>query len=281
MIEPQILDHLRCPSCRQGRLELGARRRPDLVCRECDTRYPIVDGIPDLIAPEREPTPGRYRTESLENFIAGVYDFVAPIMSMAIWRCSPLRYVDHENRALGRAQGGLYVEAPIGTGVALAPVVADYHDTLIVGIDKSWNMLYKAQRRLRKLAAPFQLVRADYHALPLATGAVQSLQSLNGLHGFMDRVAVLDEFHRCLADDGFFSGSALVRAQTDVADALIERYERHGIYPMLRSPEYLLQQVRGAHFHDVHFETHGAVMFFDGRPDAQGTSDEQRRALPG
>ena len=172
--------------------------------------------------------------------------------------------MDHENRALGRAQGGLYVEAPIGTGVALAPVVAPHHDTLIVGIDKSWNRLFKAQKRLRNIPADFQLIRADYHNLPLQTGAVRSLQSLNGLHGFPDRDAALDEFHRCLEPGGYFSGSALVRSRPDVADAVVIRYERYGIYPMLRSPEFLLQQMRSTYFEDLHFETHGAVMFFTG-----------------
>ena len=264
MIRPEVLEKLRCPSCFGPGLELGSRRRPDLVCVDCDTHYPIIDGIPDLVAPDEAPNPGSYRTETLENVIAGIYDFVAPVMSVAIWRCSPLRYVDHENRALGRARGGVYVAAPIGTGVALAPLVAEHHGSLIIGIDKSWNMLFKAKKRLQDIPADFQLIRADYHNLPLRKGVARSLQSLNGLHGFTDRVGTLREFHRCLEDDGFFSGSALVRAQTDVADAVLVRYERYGIYPMLRCPEFLLQQMRSTYFENVHFETCGAVMFFSG-----------------
>ncbi len=280
MIRRQILEKLCCPTCRGPELTLGSGRRPDLICSDCSTRYPIIDGIPDLVAPEESVDPGSYRTETLENVIAGVYDFVAPVLSMAIWRCSPIRYVDHENRALGRAQGGVYVEAPIGTGVALAPVVAKHHDALIFGFDKSWNMLRKAQKRLRNIPADHQLIRADYHNLPLKDGVVRSLQSLNGLHGFMNRTAVLSEFHRCLETGGFFSGSTLVRSQADVADAFVERYERYGIYPMLRSPEYLLQQVRSTFFEDVHFETHGAVMFFHGKKsaDAETAIEEESSA---
>lgn len=265
MIHRDVLDRLRCPSCSGPQLTLGSGRRPDLVCPDCQTRYPIVNGIPDLVVPEKSNQPGSYRTETLSNVIAGVYDFVVPFMSMAVWRCSPLRYVDHENRALGRAQGGVYLEAPIGTGIALAPVVAPHHDALIIGVDKSWKMLFKAKKRLEGIPAPFQLIRADCANLPLKSQSVRSLQSLNGLHGFTDRVSVLSEYHRCLEKDGTFSGSCLVRAQTDVADALLERYERYGIYPMLRSPEFLLQEVRSAFFDEVRFETHGAVMFFHGQ----------------
>ena len=268
MIRREVLEKLFCPSCRGPELTLGSGRRPDLICSDCDTRYPIIDGIPDLVVPEESLNPGSYRTETLENVIAGVYDFIAPVLSMAIWRCSPLRYIDHENRALGRAQGGVYVEAPVGTGVALAPIVAEHHDALIFGFDKSWNMLFKAKKRLRNIPTDFQLIRADYHNLPLKSGVVRSLQSLNGLHGFMNRNAVLAEFHRCLEPQGFFSGSTLVRSQADVADAFVEQYERYGIYPMLRGPEFLLQQVRSTAFEDVHFETHGAVMFFHGKKGA-------------
>ncbi|RAL24003.1 hypothetical protein DL240_06510 [Lujinxingia litoralis] len=259
-------------------MTLGSGRRPDLVCQSCQTRYPIVDGIPDLVAPEATPAPGSYRTETLANVIAGVYDFVAPVMSMAIWRCSPLRYVDHENRALGRARGGVYLEAPIGTGVALAPSLASYHDGLVLGIDKSWKMLARAKKRLEKSGARFQLIRADVNAIPLKGGVVRSLQSLNGLHGFTDRVGALAEFHRCLEPGGYFSGSTLVRAQTDMADAVLERYERYGIYPMLRSPEFLLQEVGAADFDRLHFETHGAVMFFSAertRADDDRTSGDE------
>lgn len=279
MIRPEVLEKLCCPSCTNAPVTLGSGRHPELVCEQCGHHYPIVDGIPDMVAPDREPNPGSYRTETLANVIAGVYDFVAPIMSLAIWRCSPLRYVDHENRALGRAQGGVYLAAPIGTGVTLAPVVAPHHDALILGVDKSWNMLFKAKKRLEDISANVQLIRADCNQLPIRDGAVRSLQSLNGLHGFTDRSATLEEFHRCLEDDGFFSGSSLIRAQTDVADAFLERYERYGIYPMLRSPEYLLQEVRSSAFEKVHFETYGAVMFFSGeKTDAVSTTDETGEA---
>ncbi len=274
MLRRNVLEQLCCPSCdHDAEMTLGSRRRPDLVCEDCGQHYPIIDGIPDLVAPDNEPNPGSYRTETLANVIAGVYDFVAPLMSMAIWRCSPLRYVDHENRALGRAQGGVYAEVPIGTGIALGPVVAPHHDALILGIDKSWNMLHKAKQRLEDIPADYQLIRADYTNLPLRTGAVRSLQSLNGLHGFTDRAGVLAEFHRCLEDDGFFSGSALVRTQTDVADAFLEQYERYGIYPMLRSPEFLLREVRSTRFEEVRFETYGAVMFFTGEKTLPSPTD--------
>jgi len=44
------LDRLVCPSCHSGlRLDANA-----VVCVGCTIRYPIVDGLPILIAPRKE-----------------------------------------------------------------------------------------------------------------------------------------------------------------------------------------------------------------------------------
>lgn len=267
MLSEKVLDVLRCPACFHPQLHLGSARRPHLVCEQCEATYPIIDGIPDLVAPNSSPAPGTYRTETVANVIAGVYDLVAPVMSTAIWRCSPLRYIDAENRALGRARGGVYVEAPVGTGLTLAPVIAPYHDVTILGIDKSWKMLRQAAKRLNQKGQKVQLIRGDCERLPLRDQSVKSLQSLNGLHTFNDRLKTLREFNRCLEEGAHFSGSALIRSQEDVADAFLERYERYGIYPMLRSPEFLIQEVRSTPFEGVRFETRGAVIFFTGQKD--------------
>ncbi|MFU8802325.1 MAG: methyltransferase domain-containing protein [Bradymonadaceae bacterium] len=265
MIAKEVLDVLRCPACFEPHLSLGSARRPQLVCEACETSYSIIDGIPDLVAPDSAPPPGNYRTETLLNVIAGVYDFVAPVMSMAVWRCSPLRYIDSENRALGRARGGVHLAAPIGTGLTLGPVVAPYHDVTIIGVDKSWKMLRIAKKRLRHVGSRVQLIRGDYERLPLRDASIKSLQSLNGLHTFNDRPATLLEFTRCLEPGAHFSGTALIRSQENVADAFLERYERYGIYPMLRSPEFLVQELQTSPLKTVRFETRGAVIFFTGQ----------------
>jgi hypothetical protein len=45
-IDPAILDLLACPAC-QGELRSEAQRA---VCASCGRAYPVVDGIPVLIA---------------------------------------------------------------------------------------------------------------------------------------------------------------------------------------------------------------------------------------
>jgi ubiquinone/menaquinone biosynthesis C-methylase UbiE/uncharacterized protein YbaR (Trm112 family) len=262
MISPNVFDCLRCPSCGDEELHLGSGRRPEVVCESCAHAYPIIDGIADMKAPDSAPAPGEYRTETLFNLIAGVYDIVAPAMSLGVWRCSPLRYVDLQNQALGRANGGILVAAPIGTGVVLNSVLADYHDITIIGFDQSWKMLRQAQERFEGSSHDLHLIRADYESLPLRDDVADVVQSLNGLHTFTDRNAILAEFVRCLKPEGLLTGTALVRGQESMADTVLDRYERYGVYPLLRTAEFLRRELAEQPLVELNFETHGAVMFY-------------------
>ncbi len=47
MIDPDLLDILRCPLC-HGELTED-EESSELVCRECGRRYPVTDGIPDMV----------------------------------------------------------------------------------------------------------------------------------------------------------------------------------------------------------------------------------------
>jgi ubiquinone/menaquinone biosynthesis C-methylase UbiE len=263
-ISHELLELMQCPACRGGDLRLGAERYPRLRCRACGVEYPVVDGIPDMVPPQLRPEPGSYRTETLHSLVANVYDLLAPAMSLAVWRCSPLRYVDSENRALGRANGGVYLRAPVSTGLGIGGLLARYHDLTIVGVDRSWPMLRRAERRLRDAPNDVHLVRADYRALPFRDGAIRCVQSFNGLQTFDDRSASIREFLRCIEDGGFLSGTALIRGQRDLADIVLARFERAGIYPLLRSAEFLLAELEETLGEELHlqYETHGAAMFF-------------------
>jgi uncharacterized protein len=53
--DPSVLDQLACPACRgQLRLEASRPETSSLACESCGRAYPIIDGIPVLIA-ERAP----------------------------------------------------------------------------------------------------------------------------------------------------------------------------------------------------------------------------------
>ncbi len=263
-ISHETLALMQCPSCAHPDLYIRGARLPELGCPSCDLTYPILDGIPDMVPPTDTPTPGTYRTETWSNLTAGSYDMIAPLMSAGVWNCSPLRFVDSENRALGRANHGVYLKAPIGTGLVLRRVLADYHKVHILGVDRSWNMLRQAQRHLRHSGHTLQLFRVDYSHLPFKPGVIQSAQSFNGVHAFRDRHEALQELKRCLVPGGFMSGSALVRGNEAVADFMLDQLERWGVYPMLRTAELFRQEFSQLGLSHLTHETHGAVMFYCG-----------------
>ncbi|MCB0825847.1 MAG: Trm112 family protein [Armatimonadetes bacterium] len=55
MIDPRLLDILACPQCDdRPALKLDGE---ELVCPKCNTRYPIINGIPQLVVPNDDPPP--------------------------------------------------------------------------------------------------------------------------------------------------------------------------------------------------------------------------------
>lgn len=262
MITRDVLELMQCPHCTGPELQWSSGRMAALVCTSCDTSYPIIDGIPDMTPPSTRPEPGRYRSRVLLNLVANIFDAGAPLMSTALWKCSPLRFIDSENRALGRANSGVYLKAPIGTGLVLDKVLAPYHEVTILGVDESWEMLRKASRQLESSAQDVHLMRVDYTRLPFKPGIADTTQSLNGLHTFTNRTTVMREFLRCTKPDGFLSGSTLIRGHEAMVDATLERMERYGVYPMLRTFEFYHKEFEDLGLDQALFESHGAVMFF-------------------
>ncbi|MDX9720699.1 MAG: methyltransferase domain-containing protein [Myxococcota bacterium] len=266
MIRSHFLELLQCPACRlagrEGELRLSVTRRPELLCLSCEESYRIIDGIADMVprlGPQRVKA---YRTETLNNLIASSYDFSLPLMSLSAWKCDPLRFVDWTHFALGRAQGGFHLSLPVATGGLLAHVWAPHHNAKVVAVDLSWNMLRQAKRRLSKLDMELLMVRADVDRLPFREGVFRSILSLNGLHGFDERVRGLDEFYRVLDSDGMLAGSTLIRGRGRIADWVLDFYERNGVSPMLRSREYVFSELNRQPDVRVLHQTHGAVLFF-------------------
>ena len=51
MIDDKLLALLACPAC-QGDVQLESNK---IICTRCHRKYPVVDGIPVLLADQAEP----------------------------------------------------------------------------------------------------------------------------------------------------------------------------------------------------------------------------------
>ena len=274
MVPEIVLDMMQCAACGHPELGIGTRREPELVCEGCGERYPLIDGIVDMVPRSTVQKYRYYRTDTLLNLIAPLYDVIAPIMSALVWRCPPLRYVDMAHKAVGRSQGGAYLECPIGTGFILDHIRAEHIEGPLIGVDSSWKMLRKARARFKAngMLDRVTLLRGDPEHLPLRDGTIRSLQSINGLHAFHERHLVIKEFNRLLEPGGFLSGSTLIRGHGAMADAILKQYERYGVFPMLRGRSFVINELRESLGHpELLTETFGAVLFFSSlKPSGQG-----------
>lgn len=279
MLRKEILEVIICPTCRADAIGIGGGRYPELECGECGTTYPFVKGILDLVPRQNGDRIHPYRPGALYDAIARWYDLAAPAMSLAVWNCPPLRYVDWAYRAVGRAKGKRLLINPVSTGLLLRHVYSIHTDFPMVGVDISWRMLRRAQRRFERNGIEnVTLIRAQPENLPFAEGAFGAVMSMNGLNGFHNRERALAEMARTLETGATFAGSSICRGLQRTADFMLNYYERWGIYPILRSRDYLVAELAES-FGDpaIRYETHGAVVFFLAKRAAE--LPEKRLAL--
>lgn len=267
MLAPALLDILKCPTCGAEALEPtaahGRHERGGLRCTACQALYDARRGIPDLTP--RGPSDGlHYRTESLYDAIAGVGDVALPLVSLTVWRCPPLRYIDWAHRAMGRARGGRLLVEPVGTGFIVKHVQSVHTTSPIIAVDVSWKMLFRAAARFRRAGLEhISVLRARPDRLPFRDGAFSAVFSVNGVNGFTDRQAAVKEWGRVTEPGGSVLGSALCRGLERVADTLLRRYERMGLYPTPRSRDFLVSELtQHLDASRVTFETHGAAVFY-------------------
>lgn len=165
---PHLHDALRCPRHPlAGRLE----KSPDaLHCTECGARYPVIDGIPDMVgdgAPE-------HVSNETEQWDRHAPDYDATRTTDPIYMAG----IRAALAALRPGQGDLTLDAGCGTGLAVRQF---YRPGMrAVGLDLSLESLRRLRSRLPAGHA-VGLVRGDLSALPFVPGAFDKVLSANTL----------------------------------------------------------------------------------------------------
>jgi SAM-dependent methyltransferase len=156
-----LISLMRCPRCR-GALGVEDDPSPDLVCRSCAGRFPIVGGIPRLAGDSYAASFGRQWNR---------YDVMRPEEDEATFRVKT-------GVSASDLAGRLVLDAGCGGG-RYARVVGG-HGARVIGVDLS-----AAVEKAAALCAGLPdvaIVQADLLDLPIAEGSFDLVYSIGVLH---------------------------------------------------------------------------------------------------
>jgi len=210
-VRRQILDLLRCPRCRQGRLQAESDA-PELVfgplrCPECQASYPVAEGVADLVADRGAASAFQRGLE--QPLIARSYErYVRPAIQMAIAR----RRFDRDSEfllyrsLLGRPEGPV-LDLGSGTGLFARRLARDPELAAVVGMDVSKAMLEEAVAQSREAGVPVDFVRAEAPFLPFQDQTLGAVLQSGSLHLIEDVSRLFLEVGRVLRPGGRFVAS--------------------------------------------------------------------------
>jgi SAM-dependent methyltransferase len=227
---PDLLPHLRCPSClgaltleharegRDGEIVAGALR-----CAAHRARFPISGGVLDTLGWRLPESPAQL----VNNLPPAAWAYER------LWRPYALSLLSGEPFGYGRelpllaqlmapARPGLYLDVACSNGLyarAIARARAGAPGA-VAGIDHAAPMLREARRYALAAGLRISFVRARAQALPFAAGVAGGYAMGGSLNEIGDARACLRELRRVLAHDGRAVLMSLVRATTPAGRAL-------------------------------------------------------------
>lgn len=195
MLTDQMIAILRCPTCREEASGLrprgesaGAETVAALVCTRCAARYPVTDGVPELL-PRRAPTSVRWRV------------WQAHLRGFAERRARRRLNPDAEQQSRWKDAAerfSAFIDPPpgkvldVGCGAGILRSGFDEHQNPYYGIDP----LKTASVR----HFPFALALAE--SIPFASGAFSCVLVRSALDHFYDVRTFFAEAARVLSADG-------------------------------------------------------------------------------
>jgi SAM-dependent methyltransferase len=222
----EALAYLRCLACPDTRLDVngdlqrdsdGAIRQGTLHCRSCRSRYPIRDGIVDMLRGAAV----SYTPAQITNYLpptAWAYERTWRPRALSLLTGEPFGYERELPlivELLAPQRGGLYVDIACSNGLyarAIARTLGEQPGH-VIGIDHSRPMLQQARRFAQQHGLRISYVRAQAQRLPFAAEQAAGLAMGGSLNEIGDQDASLREARRILAPTGRFAMMNLVRAE--------------------------------------------------------------------
>lgn len=159
-------------------------------------RYPVVDGIPWLLAEDRLSELDRHFQQEYGEETARKYDVMIRLQSLLIGCWEPAERRRMVN-LLDVPEGARILEIAVGTGSNLRWLSRlAGRSGEIVAVDLSLAMMRVAQQLAKALPSPVHFVRGDACHLPFADDTFDAVFHFGGLNTFGDMGAALREMVR-------------------------------------------------------------------------------------
>lgn len=238
-----IIDLLRCPRCRRGRL-LPEADVTDILfgplrCNDCQSSYPVAEGIADLVL-EREPPRGLQRSFEVPWVARAWERYLRPSLTLAVSR----RNLDRDSEyllyrsLLGRPEAPI-LDLGCGTALFARRLARDPELPPVIGMDVSKPMLEEAVAQAREASAMVDFVRAEAPTLPFIDQSLDAVLQSGSLHLLEDVDTLFSEIARVLRPGGRYVGTTYLPPSSLVGTV----HRRAGLHP--RS-EQALRSAMGA-----------------------------------
>jgi ubiquinone/menaquinone biosynthesis C-methylase UbiE len=246
-----ILPYMRCTRCLNAGLHADVS---GLVCTSCQARYPLRNGILDMVGEDPGEVITPFQRLMQTPAIVAVYE---KLWRQAGYYLASSRLFGEEKRTVLRLRAGQSAERVLdlacGTGVFTRPL-ARHGQGLVVGLDLSWPMLRHARRLMEKEGIRnIRWIRGTAFCLPFVDAAFLYVNCCGALHLFDRPGAALDEIQRILDRTGHLCVQTTIRPERSAGMAyFLERFIRFGFF----NQEELLEQLKLRGFSLVESERH-------------------------
>lgn len=212
----RTLELLRCVRCREGSL-VPEQPVPEprlvfgpVACTHCGARYPVGEGLIDLVGDRRQPQ-GLQRALESQAVARSWEAWGRPLLSVVLGR----RRVDVESelllyRSLLGEPKGPVLDLGCGTGLFSRKLAGPPHPAHVIGLDVSRPMIEEAMALAREHGAPVDFVRAEAPELPFHTGCLDAVLVADTVALVEALAPLVLEVARVLRPGGRFVASTLL-----------------------------------------------------------------------
>jgi ubiquinone/menaquinone biosynthesis C-methylase UbiE/uncharacterized protein YbaR (Trm112 family) len=217
-------DVLGCPMCHGP---LSSAEDGALACAACGARYPVTDGLVDLVPPKpaQAETPNIRVMES--SLLARVYERAwRPVLTRLLTGMSHDAERAWSLDRLAPAADATVLDLACGPGNTTRTVAAAVPAGLVLGIDFSTAMLREALAAASTGRATVGYARGDAHRLPLQPDSVDAANCAGAFYLFSDPPRVLAGIAAALRVGGRFT--LMASQQPRVGGAVAAKLVRPG-----------------------------------------------------